>query len=720
MEAPCPKKLLEYIVAEDDRTADVKNYIGRGGPLDFSSEEHGRYVSPVFAAARVKHTGLLKLLLDAGANPNRVCLTSLPIDEAVKYDNLDAVNLLLEKGSHLAVPNKVRCPLLFRAKSPEMLDLLISKGISVSQQDYDGATILHVYASEDNLVMLAKALNLGVDPMSKDFLDRTPLYLAAKGGSLQTFEFILEWMKASSYEAGKVLSADSTKAPIIPCLSRMILGGEQMLASLYDLIGPDIVQIVNTEDACEGTSALLEAINRDNNDVALALIMYGADCTMTDRYGRNALVALCSSFTFCLPILKEVLAQGVKANDVLNKRICDSYSSGWSWKVPVVFNFKKHYVNSVAVSKYDPEGAGTFKGTALWHLTDNVTKDKSFILTLGTLLENGACPNEQGFCSVHYENLSPLIKAMNTGHGWESLGRNEVFKLLVAYGAVVGKPECVFIRKGGNCQGKLRALSDPLFSDESRRCAREVEEVSQTHPILAIIAGNVDIPGLTQSAKASHRLKMAIDLGINPDSLAGSGQVDDILRVTEEKSKRDPELKPLVQMLVGKHKEIRGETVFVCGPRPANMKLLASKELMSLAFTMMACASRISNRALSSNAGLPSIPAEVWSTIILSFVPWNAGIEVEKTPYYFGECAWFDETNCYSPTSPSYTLTYPRHGRYNLNSPSYIPYGDEHRESTGAAADPENAEPVKCFRLLGTYGVYTRYRRPRLMETGAF
>lgn len=152
----------------NNRVAAVKQLLKGGRKVDYDS---------LFLAIEIKANAVLKELIQAGANLEALHHDFTPLTEALHDKNLPAFKMLLKAG---ASPNK-KCsfgaggaPLHF-AVSNELLEavkLLIAAGANLEARDCNKATPL-IYAARHGQVEIIKVLlKAGANPQSVDVSDR--------------------------------------------------------------------------------------------------------------------------------------------------------------------------------------------------------------------------------------------------------------------------------------------------------------------------------------------------------------------------------------------------------------------------------------------------------------------------------------------------------------------------------------------------------------------
>ena len=154
--------------------------------INFGTVRNG---APLHNAAKKGHEVIVKLLLGAGADPNKAIEQGTPLQFAVSSYHINVVRLLLDAG---ADPNKRgeygHFPPLFLAvlrakKSKEitMVRMLIDAGADPNVVD-TGFTALYSAARDGKSGIVRVLLEAGADPNRANGYDSTPLHMAAKNG----------------------------------------------------------------------------------------------------------------------------------------------------------------------------------------------------------------------------------------------------------------------------------------------------------------------------------------------------------------------------------------------------------------------------------------------------------------------------------------------------------------------------------------------------------
>ena len=201
-----------------------------------------KYITALIAAIKNDHIDIVKILLDAGANPNLPKSNDMSISGssgdtalavAVDYaDNTSLIQMLLSKKADPNIPNSLGLTPLMHA----------------------------IKKNHFNVVLLL--LNAGADPNPKNRFGDTPLLLAVKQGNVKIIEMLLS----------KRVNLDCAKdAPECPLIQASRSGNEEIFEMLINA-GAD-VNAINAH----GQTAFTEAIARNNIHIARRLLEEGAD-----------------------------------------------------------------------------------------------------------------------------------------------------------------------------------------------------------------------------------------------------------------------------------------------------------------------------------------------------------------------------------------------------------------------------------------------------------
>ncbi|KAL1527096.1 hypothetical protein AB1Y20_015779 [Prymnesium parvum] len=170
----------------------AQTIVQKGGELRFSRD---RAVLELFTAARQGDMSLIRLLIDAGVDPNatdydrRSCLMV-----AASAANTAAVQLLLDKGADINAKDRWEGTALadaIRQGHRRVVHMLTSRGGQLFWDQLTIASHLCDLAANGSIEKLEYLLDCGIDPMTCDYDGRTALHLAASAGHAHIVHLLL-------------------------------------------------------------------------------------------------------------------------------------------------------------------------------------------------------------------------------------------------------------------------------------------------------------------------------------------------------------------------------------------------------------------------------------------------------------------------------------------------------------------------------------------------
>ena len=278
-----------YLPIRNNDVAALKELLRAPGP----KARDARGNSPLMYAAALGTPDVLRLLLDAGADPNAANeLGATPLmwcaGDAAK------VKLLLAKGAKVNVRSKLgRTPLLIAAAydgAVESARLMIIKGADVNARDESGVTVLNQAANVNNLEVARMLLAKGADVNIADNGDFTPLHGAAtnayRGGAL--VKLLLERgaaVNAKSEDTAEVgFNGPIAIGHITPLMDAAQMGGYESVEALLKA-GAD----PNAMDVRDANALVFAvAVDHPNPKVVQLLLAKSSDKDMAREWAwRN-------------------------------------------------------------------------------------------------------------------------------------------------------------------------------------------------------------------------------------------------------------------------------------------------------------------------------------------------------------------------------------------------------------------------------------------------
>jgi len=423
-----------------------------------------RNTSPLLLAVSYNHPGIVKLLLEYGAdayfvgeknqnafdiarekdfshieqlllnpqvkyNIEQVKQTrQIRLFEAVSRGRPEQVSALLDQGADINLKeNKSGQTPLISASSRQrenIVQLLLDKGADVHARDIDGETALMAAAEKGNTTIVKMLLEKGADIDTKNKQGETPLLKAAEKENLDMLNFLLE-------NAADINAKDKREdTALIIALDKQKLTAAKLLVGK----GADI----HVKDHFYGRTPLIWASNLGDIELVKLLLDKGANVNVEDRENKTALVhAALNDHQQIRELLIKHGADPVylkiftKKTD--NNQEVQVADIGLHWTLQQTKDPEiKNLLTAVAIGDVN-------KVNNL--LNKEIINKKIYSLNGGTVLSWAAECNQPGLVQRLIEkgakvdarnnhNITPLIQAARLGH-------LEVVKIFVHHGADV-------------------------------------------------------------------------------------------------------------------------------------------------------------------------------------------------------------------------------------------------------------------------------------------
>jgi len=141
---------------------------------------------------------IVKILLDAGADPNIVYVNSMtPLLYAASSNDNDIVELLVDAGADVNAKNRDGTN-AFMYGTPDILNILAKGNIDINFKDEEGKTYLHLAAERGLVPAVELLLEKGANPDIKDY-GKTPDYYSTQNG----YTDITDMIKRAQKEKNK-------------------------------------------------------------------------------------------------------------------------------------------------------------------------------------------------------------------------------------------------------------------------------------------------------------------------------------------------------------------------------------------------------------------------------------------------------------------------------------------------------------------------------------
>lgn len=244
----------------------------------------------IHAAAENGHLGVIKILLQYGADINSVTIGISPIYMAVQYNKMNVVKYLLKKGADVEYPSRLdgSTPLYFAvgAGNEEMVSVLMAAGASpMKANDFDSFPLLYAVSSGMGKTVRKMLNQPGVDINFCTKNGITALHVAAGSGHFAILDYLLK--KGSNVHLTSKPNGDT---PLHLAVRSGDLDVVRKLVEHVLKIEPYNVlkEFLDKINVVEGCSALHYAVQKDisNTQLVKFLLANGADVNTAIAKGQ--------------------------------------------------------------------------------------------------------------------------------------------------------------------------------------------------------------------------------------------------------------------------------------------------------------------------------------------------------------------------------------------------------------------------------------------------
>jgi len=255
-----------------------------------------------------------------------------PLIIAIDHFRIGVIKLLLNAGANPDLHNKRKESALIIAATnnkPEIVTLLLNHGADKNIQNVGRETALIIAVKNNHLEIIKILLDAGVDPNIQNYLGETALILAAKNNKLEILEMLLkipidrniqdrnnmgalEWaLYNNNVKIIDLLKEDLSRRDLsaLKLLTEARTMGSGILMNINLL--SDYPDIINVQDS-QGCTSLMLAVRQDNIKLVKILFEKGADPDMQNHEADTAL--LHTNVNSSPEIVKILLDNGANPN----------------------------------------------------------------------------------------------------------------------------------------------------------------------------------------------------------------------------------------------------------------------------------------------------------------------------------------------------------------------------------------------------------------------
>ncbi len=407
---------LHFAVEKNDRAALEK--LSRVGANPNQPDKEGQ--TPLFTAITLRNIDMVRVLVDKGASfERRDDKKRNALDWAIEKEcPVDFIAQLRVLGADPASPavesRRTAMHLAAEKNRPDLIEYLYTAGLSLNQQDSQGATPLHVAVSNKKPEALQKLIDLKADANIRNSQIETPLHLAAAQGNADAAAALL-----TLPEVRRGINDHRTYSKGWTPLMSATHGNHPAIIEKIVAVGGDVNQTDN-----ENRNSLFIAVEHGHLEAAKLLLSLGADCKKApgSTYNKSSMVHWINDKNY-----PEMLLLLYNAGFDLNAKD----GSGQTALNKAADQQSKDKIRHLLALGADPNLPNDYGRRPL----DTIIEHYSFSYTdhaeiIGQLVSHGADVNLSPLPSVHQ---SPLHVAARNGN-------LNVMKLLVAHNANIDQP----------------------------------------------------------------------------------------------------------------------------------------------------------------------------------------------------------------------------------------------------------------------------------------
>lgn len=275
---------LHFAVEKNDAAAIEK--LTRVGANPNQKDKEGQ--TPLFTAITLRNIDMVRLLVDHGASfEARDDKKRNALDWAIEKEcPVEFIAQLRGFGADPASPaidsRRTAMHLAAEKNRPDLIEYLHNAGLSLNQQDSNGATPLHVAVANKKAEALQKLIDLKADANIRNGQIETPLHLAAAQGNAAAADALL-----SLPEVRRAINDHRTYSKGWTPLMAATHGNHPAIIEKIAAVGGDVNQTDN-----ENRNSLFIAVEHGHLEAAKLLLSLGADCKKgpNSTYNKSSMV----------------------------------------------------------------------------------------------------------------------------------------------------------------------------------------------------------------------------------------------------------------------------------------------------------------------------------------------------------------------------------------------------------------------------------------------